>query len=295
MHYANNITYINAYWPKTKEQLKATIRQVRAPTIFWTLSCADFHWPEFHMLFYNNQNQDFRANVINNPHILDWFFMQRTEQFVKWWLYNSLSAQWHWYRYEFAVQRGSIHCHGVAKLANDPDLCGLTKITLKGFLALKAKKNTTSDFLNINQIDGDIAKGLEAERKVCQYVDFLMSTCNPCDPEEDGWVKPLVHPSKIPYLDISDSEWDQDYENLLNSVQRHTHCSSAYCLWQKNGRQYCRFSHPIDPCEQTHIEFEQVNTKDGFRAKVVTARMIHVSIITSVYSYKAGGKIVTLM
>ena len=60
-----------------------------------------------------------------------------------------------------------------------------------------------------------------------------MSTCNPCDPEEDGWVKPSVHSSKIPYLDISDSELDQDYENLSNSVQRPTHCSSAYCFRQR--------------------------------------------------------------
>ena len=45
--------------------------------------------------------------------------------------------------------------------------------------------------------------------------------------------------------------WDEDYENLLNSVQRHTRCNSAYCLRQKrNGSQHCRFDHPIDTCKK---------------------------------------------
>ena len=87
MHYAKNITGINAYWNQTKEQLKATITHVGAPTIFWTLSCADFHWPEFHSLFSENStdSEELRANVINNPHIIDWLFTSRTEKFVKWW------------------------------------------------------------------------------------------------------------------------------------------------------------------------------------------------------------------
>ena len=57
-----------------------------------------------------------RENVINNPHLLDWLFTERTEAFVKYWLKNTLGATWHWFRYEYAVQRGTIHCHGVAKL-----------------------------------------------------------------------------------------------------------------------------------------------------------------------------------
>ena len=55
---------------------------------------------------------------------------------MKYWLYDTLDAEWHWYRYEFQA-RGSIHCHGVAKLKSDPGLCKLTDIALKGFLAEK--------------------------------------------------------------------------------------------------------------------------------------------------------------
>ena len=87
MHYAKNVTGTNAYWNQRKEQLKATITQVGAPTISWTLSCADFHWPEFHTLFSNETgSEQLRSNVINNPHLIDWLFTNRTEKFVKWWL-----------------------------------------------------------------------------------------------------------------------------------------------------------------------------------------------------------------
>ena len=68
-----------------------------------------------------------QPHVFETPHILDWRFSERTDRFVKYWLYDSLGASWHWYRYEYAVQRGSIHCHGVAKLKNDPELCELTE------------------------------------------------------------------------------------------------------------------------------------------------------------------------
>ena len=41
-------------------------------------------------------------------------------------LYNTLGADWHWYRYEFAVLRNGIHTHGLVKLKSDPGLCELS-------------------------------------------------------------------------------------------------------------------------------------------------------------------------
>ena len=115
--------------------MKATIIQVGAPTIFWTLSCVEFHWPEYHALFGKDEITDsktLRENIIYNPHLIDWFFTVRVENFVKHWLYEALGAEWHWYRFEYAVMRGSIHCHGVAKLKSDPGLCKFTKKALEG-------------------------------------------------------------------------------------------------------------------------------------------------------------------
>ena len=142
MHYAKNVTGSNSYWHKAKEDLRATIAQVGPRRIFFFLSCAEHHWPEFHELFSDPHSEHIQPairqqNVLENPYILDWFFTERTDRFVKFWLKESLGASGHWHRYEYAVQRGSIHCYGVAKLNNDPRLCELTKIASQGFLASK--------------------------------------------------------------------------------------------------------------------------------------------------------------
>ena len=120
--YVANIAGTTAYWHKEKENFKAIITNVGSPTFFFTFSSADMHWPELHSLFYDSTNAEFctsseerRQNVINNPHIVDWFFTQRLEHFIKYWLYDTLDAKWHWYRFEYQG-RGSIHCHGTAKL-----------------------------------------------------------------------------------------------------------------------------------------------------------------------------------
>ena len=99
---------------------------------------------------------------------MDWLFTERTDRFVKYWLYDLLGASWNWYRYEYAVQRGSIHCHGVAKLKNDPGLCVLTELAMKCFLAAKLKheKNETLSKQEVENIDCLIMEGKDAEQLV---------------------------------------------------------------------------------------------------------------------------------
>ena len=48
-----------------------------------------------------------------------------------------MGASWHWYRFEYAVMRGSIHCHGLAKLKGDPGLVELGQRALTGYLMEK--------------------------------------------------------------------------------------------------------------------------------------------------------------
>ena len=103
--YTANIPGTNSYWYKVREDLKAVIANVGPPTFFFTFSSADMHWPELHSLFWPNHNcldsSEKRENVINNPHIVDWFFTQRLESFIKHWLYDTLGCKWHWYRFEY--------------------------------------------------------------------------------------------------------------------------------------------------------------------------------------------------
>ena len=282
MHYAKNITGSNSYWHKAKEDLRATIAQVGTPTIFFTLSCAEYHWPEFHNLIDSQcefLTPEIRLqHVLQNPHLLDWLFTERTGRFVKSWLKESLGATWHWFRYEYAVQRGSIHCHGVAKLQNDPGLCKLTEVALQGFLASKYidEKHTCLSMEEQKELENKVKKGKQAEFVVLQYVDFLLSTWNPCSPDE-GWSKPDTHPCQKSYLSLKDDQMENDYIDLLNSVQRHTKCSTKYCLrkGESNSELECRFNFPFDDCGKTKIEFEQVHTKSGqqkYKAVIVTKR-----------------------
>lgn len=237
------------------------------------------HWPELHALFTktdeNLSSEERRQNVINNPHIVNWFFTQRIKSFMKYWLCNTLDAKWHWYRFEYQA-RGSIHCHGTAKLNNDPGLCELTKTALKGFLAQKYKDEHDSK-QDTAELDRDILVGNKAAETVCKYVDWLFSTYNPNPPEDDVWIKPDIHPCQKRYADIPEYERESDYSVLLNTVQRHTHCSTSYCLRKQSNQSElkCRFNFPTDHCCKTRLEFEKVNSKSHevhYKAKIVTKR-----------------------
>ena len=86
MRYAKNVTRTNAYWNDERGKLRATINQLSSAAIFWTLSMAEFHWPEFHSSLSDNEVSDtetIRESIINNPHLLDCFFTVRVEKFVK--------------------------------------------------------------------------------------------------------------------------------------------------------------------------------------------------------------------
>ena len=280
--YVGNIAGTNAYWNRVRDELKAIIINVGPPTLFFTFSSADMHWPELRALFRaGNQNQndnqtseERRQNVINNPHMVDWFFTQRLESFVKRWLYDTLGAKWHWFRYEYQG-RGSIHCHGMAKLSNDPDLCQLTQIALKGFLAQKMKDQ--NDLFDTAELDQDIEAGHQASNTVCQYVDWLLSTVNPNPPDDGNWIRPEIHPCQRQHSDICDHDRQSDYVDLLNMVQRHTRGNTGYCLRKKANESElkCRFHFPFENCPATKLEFEKVHNsgdRKHYCAKIVTKR-----------------------
>ena len=100
---------------------------------------------------------------------------------------------------------------------------------------------------------------------------------NPNPPDEDTWIRPEVHPCQRQYKEIPNWERDSDYVDLLNMVQRHTRCSTSYCLRKKQNESdlNCRFHFPYDQCLQTQLEFEKVHSKNDvqqYRAKIITKR-----------------------
>ena len=116
------------------------------------------------------------------------------------------------------------------------------RIALKGFLAEKLSAETSIPNICM------ITDGKKASQQICQYVDTLMSTYNPCPPDSEIWIKPKIHPCKQRHECVADI--DDDYTNLLNTVQRHTRCNTRYCLRYKQGVKdmQCRFNCPFDLC-----------------------------------------------
>ena len=95
----------------------------------------------------------------------------------------------------------------------------MSDTALKGYLADVSEDESTPDSLTV--INGKIAS-----EKICQYYDWILSTCNPDPPDEGDWIKPIIHPCQKNYNDIKES--DNDYIDLLNMIQRHTRCSTSY-------------------------------------------------------------------
>ena len=99
-----------------------------------------------------------------------------------------------------------------------------------------------------------------------------MTTINDSIPD-DQWTLPQPHPCTVSLTDVPDSALNEDYTNLVNTVQRHTRCSPAYCIKQKQNQQQptCRFGYPKECIDQTDITFEQLSSGD-IRATLTTKR-----------------------
>ena len=74
----------------------------------------------------------------------------------------------------------------------------------------------------------------EAKSVVLKYADWLVTTCNEAMPN-DSWNLPSLHPCAVSLHNVTDL--DEDYRNLVNTVERHT-CCSAYCLRQQKCSAY---------------------------------------------------------
>ena len=129
-------------------------------------------------------------------------------------------------------------------------MCDLTKTALEGFLAHKYKdENKDKD---TSELDNDITVGTMAAERACKYADCLLSTINPNPPHNAVWVRPRIHTCQKHYLDIADCDMHDDFCGLLNMVQRHTRCSTSYCLRKDttDAEPKCTFNFPMDTCSE---------------------------------------------
>ena len=77
------------------------------------------------------------------------------------------------------------------------------------------------------------------------------------------WRTPVPHPCALNVTGMNDVD-DEDYHNIVNTVQRHTKCSTAYCLKKNSAQQQlqCRFNFPHPEQLHSTTEFEQLENGD---------------------------------
>ncbi len=242
LHFANSLRGTSQYWFKQRRNLISMVDTLGMPTVFFTHSAADSQWPELSRLICPSNQQHsttHRSRALSeNPAIADWFFFHRISKFVEAFYVNVLGAVDYWFRFEWQ-HRGSPHVHGVAWFREAPDV--------EKLLSTK-----------------DDAEFLDAVEKIISYADNLVSTVNPAiSPDaSDAHNAPLPkikpHVCNKWYADVDDLHID--LVELIATCQRHTRCSTAYCLKKKrDGQLQCRFMYPKDLQPVTRI----VTSDDG--------------------------------
>ena len=99
-----------------------------------------------------------------------------------------------------------------------------------------------------------------------------MTTFNENLPDEN-WRIPNPHPSAVSATMVDDR--DNDYHRLVNTVERHTRCSPAYCLKQKRSDlpAECRFGFPKRVEKETTLVCELKGKKNkSVECTLVTKR-----------------------
>ena len=220
LHYASSLRGTKQYWFQQRSRLISMVDTLGMPTVFFTHSAADLQWPELaHLIGAENTGWTDRNNaLIENPAIADWFFYHRIQKFVDIFYVDILGASDFWLRFEWQ-HRGSPHVHGLAWLRDAPN------------------------------VQETVDQGDEfAKCELIKFIDKLVCTKNPAVlPDGSNLAnapsaKLDPHVCSQSYSQIED--YNSDLTDLVATCQRHTRCSTSYCLRTKRGMQACRFGYP---------------------------------------------------
>ena len=145
-----NILGSNAYFAKGRCELQSLMGEKGMPTMWFTLSAADNHWEDLHVLSSsmgtatatpfmseaeNAKNR--RKWIRKNPHMTDSYFHARAKKFIETYFSDTgLNSEWYWFRIEYQ-KRGCPHIHGCCRLKSDP---GLHKLSQKFLHSREAQK-----------------------------------------------------------------------------------------------------------------------------------------------------------
>lgn len=184
-----------------------------APTLFITLSCAEYYWPDILRLIRNRyecaglecpavESTKGKTTLINDfTMIVQEYFQARVDIWLKTIGKKVFDIKHYWLRYEFAPGRGQIHCHMLAIQSN--------KDMQEKYYDLRGDKSMQALFLE-------------------QYLEkkFRMVSM-----KEEGFVAKeqlkQPHPSSMYFSDVEHKLKEDEYNCLLRNQQ---HNCTDYCL-----------------------------------------------------------------
>lgn len=270
----------------------------------------------------------------NNPHLVDQYFLDKVNSlFADMFKKNGFELEWLWYRVEYQA-RGAPHVHGCFKFKNDPNLSKHAADVFRGRLASRAlnAKNLMYgpdfdpyvtqldvwDTDNANPADvilehgvhtlrDHVSIGIEAEKVISAYHDFLLSTTNESVPlpidagntstrEKTTLFDPkgeIAHPSSADFRTcLEDIDLRQDtYCKSINAQSRHKHqpyCDKNHKKREQRKREEkkgplppnktpsaliacdCRFDYPKPLRKSSHVQIEVHGDKT--RLKIASKR-----------------------
>ena len=177
-----NIPGTRSYWWIQMQNLIQAMDTYGSPTIFFTLSAADYQWRDIQRIM--PWSEDIRCNslhqisfndrkrmVVTNPHLATWYFKKRTDILISK-LIPLLGVTHYWYRIE-NQHRGSDHAHGCLWLKYAPDMSVLGRKIKLGHVA-----NIKLDVLNGDKhifTDNDCPEWFQDKRYLFSEEDLAAS------------------------------------------------------------------------------------------------------------------------
>lgn len=222
MPYIAHIRSTKPYWSQRTYEILAMTDQIGCPTVFFTLSSADYHWVGLYRLLSGKEDisdltPETRKKLMHdNPMLVAWYFKHRVECFFADVLVPLFGIIEWWYRFEWQF-RGSPHVHGLLWFKNAPIF----------------------DYDSMTD---------ERKHVLKFYFDEFCFAFNPNLDIKDS--KPC---SKNFSEIIVNTDILQDLNDMLNFVQKHTK-HGPHCLKKnKNNIVSCRFRYP--KAVTTHSSF----------------------------------------
>ena len=248
-YYAQKSQGSDAYWRKQRHEVESWINYHvengnGPPTLFLTLSCAEYYWPDIIRLLQErillaskdeitpdlrNDPKALRKAVIDYSIVIQEYFHKRVQLWIKTVGRKIFQIKHFWYRHEFAKGRGQIHTHMLCILKNN-------KVMKNAYQLADDKQKKVQVLADYMRSTFDLTATHPATKENGE-IDIEKVG----HPEGTNPTLPYSQQPTLKYLwEILDH--DKDICDLVNSCQMHE--CNKFCLRPKgtgkNKKIYCR-------------------------------------------------------